>query len=198
MKEYKNNPRLITTTQYGDLTKSLKRLGDISGIVHDVETDEIICGNQRMAAIGFDDTCIRIVKKYETIQPDKTIAIGFIEKDDIVLNYRAVIFTESERAIASLSANKMGGTFDESKFKCFDSDVIDELGFKQDVQMEHIVESKKRAAETVTVSLGQFQFHITLQEFERYVERLQGEQGEGEGEDLITLFLKDIGYYEGV
>lgn len=91
----------------------------------------------------------------------------------------------------------MGGTFDESKFKCFDSDVIDELGFKQDVQMEHIVESKKRAAETVTVSLGQFQFHITLQEFERYVERLQGED-EGEDEDLIALFLKDIGYYEGV
>lgn len=45
MKAYHKNPRRITGKQVDDLADSLTDLGDLSGIVHDLETDEIIGGN---------------------------------------------------------------------------------------------------------------------------------------------------------
>ncbi len=45
---FKNNPRKITKERLAHLKETLARLGDLSGIVHNLETDEIIGGNQRM------------------------------------------------------------------------------------------------------------------------------------------------------
>ena len=47
MKQYHKNPRKITDAQKKALERDLKELGDLSGIVHDVNSDEIIGGNQR-------------------------------------------------------------------------------------------------------------------------------------------------------
>ena len=46
MKLYHKNPRQITKKQYSDLETWLRELGDLSGIVHDLNSDEIIGGNQ--------------------------------------------------------------------------------------------------------------------------------------------------------
>ena len=48
MKHYHKNPRTITKKQFADLQDSLRKFGDLSGIVHNLNTDEIIGGNQRM------------------------------------------------------------------------------------------------------------------------------------------------------
>jgi hypothetical protein len=40
-------PRQITTKQMTMLAHDLAELGDLSGIVHDLNTDELIGGNQR-------------------------------------------------------------------------------------------------------------------------------------------------------
>jgi hypothetical protein len=54
MKHYHKNPRQITKKQFADLQDSLKRLGDLSGIVHDLTSDEVIGGNQRMDVFDQD------------------------------------------------------------------------------------------------------------------------------------------------
>ena len=45
MKEYHKNPRKITPKQLEQLKANIQELGDLSGIVHDLNTDEIITGN---------------------------------------------------------------------------------------------------------------------------------------------------------
>ena len=51
MKNYHKNPRQIKDKQFANLRAWLAELGDLSGIVHDLNTDEVISGNQRMRAI---------------------------------------------------------------------------------------------------------------------------------------------------
>lgn len=63
MKPYHKNPRQITKKKLERLQDTLKRLGDLGGIVHNLETDEIVGGNQRMAI--FKDGAAQIVETYE-------------------------------------------------------------------------------------------------------------------------------------
>ena len=68
MKFYHKNPRQITGKQYGDLEKWLLEFGDLSGIVHDLNSDEIISGNQRGRVFDIDEC--EIVKAQEFDEPD--------------------------------------------------------------------------------------------------------------------------------
>lgn len=45
MQQYSKNPRKITDSQLEKLKSNIQELGDLSGIVHDLNTDEIISGN---------------------------------------------------------------------------------------------------------------------------------------------------------
>lgn len=42
----KNNPRKITKSALAELKKSLEEFGDISGVVHNLETGDVLGGNQ--------------------------------------------------------------------------------------------------------------------------------------------------------
>ena len=63
MQQYSKNPREITDAQLEQLKSNIKELGDLSGIVHDLNTDEIISGNQRSKVININECEIEIVKK---------------------------------------------------------------------------------------------------------------------------------------
>ena len=78
MKQYHKNPRQITEKQFADLQKWLRELGDLSGIVHDLNTDEIIGGNMRSRV--FDVNACQIELTGEAHEPDEqgTVANGFI------------------------------------------------------------------------------------------------------------------------
>jgi len=47
MKPFSNNPRKISAKQAARLKNTMLRYGDLSGIVHDLRTDQIVSGNQR-------------------------------------------------------------------------------------------------------------------------------------------------------
>lgn len=190
MKSYANNPRVITDKQKKKLEKSMKMLGDISGIVHDVGTDEVICGNQRMKAIGFTDEDIRITERYEEPLADKTVAIGYIERDGVRLNYRAVRFSDYERALASLSANKLGGEFDEELFDGFSDSVLEKCGFEKLEKYENAVKRQIVRDSRKSVIVGVFSIHVPIDDFDMYCEYLQSKDEEKE---LIELFLEEIG-----
>jgi hypothetical protein len=107
------NPRKITEKQLGMLKKSMAEYGDLSGIVVNIKTGNMVGGHQRTK--NFDPSW-PIVK-----QPHKdktgTVALGYIETPAGRWTYREVNWTEKKEAAANVAANKHGGEFDMPKLK---------------------------------------------------------------------------------
>lgn len=119
-KEFKNNPRKISDKQIGDLKHSLETLGDLSGIVVNIPTGEIIGGNQRSKIIDLDKCEILKSKIVTFKEPNQqgTLRQGLIKTPGgNLLNYREVQWDEEQCRIANIAANKMGGDWDFETLK---------------------------------------------------------------------------------
>lgn len=112
MKPYHKNPRCITDKQLLDLKTTLQELGDINGVVHDINTNEIIGGNQRSKVFDVNTCKITITKKY--IKPSRTgtVAEGYITWQGERYSYRRVNWTAEQCMQACVIANKAGGDWD--------------------------------------------------------------------------------------
>jgi len=132
MKKYHKNPRILNEKQAALLKKTLIELGDLSGIVHDVNSDEIIGGNQRSDIFDINKCKIEIVKKYPKPTKTGTIAEGYVLWNDERYTYRKVKWTPKQCEKANVIANHAGGTWDfeilSQKFET--SDLID-WGFEE-------------------------------------------------------------------
>ena len=107
------NPRKITDKQLAMLKKSMAEFGDLSGIVVNVRTGNIVGGHQRVKCL---DPQWEIVKAPAT---DKTgtIALGTIKTPSGDWQYREVDWTDRKEAAANIAANQHGGEFDMPKLK---------------------------------------------------------------------------------
>lgn len=133
MKCYHKNPRQITKRQHADLRRWLRELGDLSGIVHDLNSDEIVGGNQRGEV--FDINACQIEIAHATDEPDEqgTVAIGYIVWQEHRYNYRAVRWTEGQCEKANVIANKAGGDWDfDILANEFEFDDLLDWGFDKD------------------------------------------------------------------
>lgn len=135
MKPYHKNPRKITPGELSDLRTWLAELGDISGIVHDLNTDEIITGNQRSGIFEIlgngTDPMIEIIDQYDSPDEQGTVAIGYIVWEGKRYNYRQVRWTPEQCEKANIIGNHAGGEFDFDKLlRDFDADDLKEWGFK--------------------------------------------------------------------
>ncbi len=111
-KQYHKNPRKITEVQLKTLVENIKTLGDLSGVVHDLNSDEIISGNQRSKGIDITACEIEIVHQLAAPDAQGTVALGFILYEGQRLNYRQVRWTPEQCERANVTANKLGGEFD--------------------------------------------------------------------------------------
>ena len=111
-KQYHKNPRQITAKQYEALAIDLAELGDLGGIVHDLNSDEIIGGNQRSRV--FDVNACDVVLTEELHEPDAqgTVAHGYVLWRGNKYAYRQVRWTPRQCERANVVANKRGGTWD--------------------------------------------------------------------------------------
>lgn len=112
MKKYEHNPRTWTKKQIEQLRKSMLELGDLSGIVHDLNTDQIVGGNFRSEIMDVNKCEIELVEQFEEPTPQGTIGIGFITWKGERFAYRQVRWTKEQCDRACISANAMGGDFD--------------------------------------------------------------------------------------
>lgn len=130
MEQYHKNPRVISTKELEELKANIEKLGDLSGITHDLTTDEIITGNQRSKIINVNDCQKEIIEQYE--EPDKqgTVAWGYIIWDGQRLNYRQVIWNAKQIEKANITANKLGGEFDLVMLQHFNEKDLLQWGFK--------------------------------------------------------------------
>lgn len=126
MQQYSKNPRKISEAQLEQLKQNIQELGDLSGIVHDLNTDEIISGNQRSKVININECEIEIVKQYDEPNEQGTIAFGFVIFENQRLNYRQVRWNEKQREKACITANALGGEWDYKILDTFDNhDLVD-------------------------------------------------------------------------
>lgn len=131
MKLYHKNPRQITEKQFTDLGSSLSRLGDLGGIVHDLNSDEIIGGNQRSRVFDVNKCEIELVEQYAEPDEQGTVGVGFVLWKGKRYAYRQVRWTPKQCEEANIRANKNGGSFDfDTLANEFELDDLLEWGFK--------------------------------------------------------------------
>ncbi len=91
------NPRVISKAQLAALGKAMREFGDLSGIVHNTRTGNIVGGHMRV----------------KHLDPTWPIVDGFVQgPNGERWSYRAVDWPEEKEKAANLAANKMGGEFD--------------------------------------------------------------------------------------
>lgn len=146
MKQFERNPRKITDKQLEKLEANIRELGDISGIVHDLNTDEIISGNQRCKAIDINACEIVLTEQYEEPDAQGTVAWGYAIYDGHKMNYRQVRWTQEQRDKANITANSLGGDWDWdilrdewdwSKLEEWDLEVPDDIKAGWEEEEEH-------------------------------------------------------------
>lgn len=113
------NPRKISDKQLELLDKSMKEYGDLSGIVFNVATGNIIGGHQRTKLLNPE----AIIQKESYQDETGTTAIGYVVTSEGKFSYREVNWTEQKEKAANIAANKGGGEWDFTKLK----DLIEEL-----------------------------------------------------------------------
>lgn len=111
-KPYRGNPRRISPERLAELKGWLAELGDISGVVHDLNSNELIGGNQRANALNLFKQELTIVKEYQDPTPQGTVALGYYIIDGECYSYRAVRWTKEQCRRANVIANKAGGSWD--------------------------------------------------------------------------------------
>lgn len=132
LKNYSKNPRRITKAAFKNLSDSMLRLGDLSGIVHDLNSDQLIGGNQRGSVIKINECEIQLVEQYAEPDEQGTVAWGFVIWNGKKYNYRAVRWTEEQCEEANIQANKAGGTWNFDVLKTeFNIEKLQEWGFEQ-------------------------------------------------------------------
>lgn len=113
------NPRKISDKQLELLDKSMKEYGDLSGIVFNVATGNIIGGHQRTKLLNPE----AVIQKEDCQDETGTTAIGYVITSEGKFSYREVNWTEQKEKAANIAANKGGGEWDFTKLK----DLIEDL-----------------------------------------------------------------------
>jgi hypothetical protein len=112
VKHYHKNPRQITTKQFGQLGEWLDELGDLSGIVHDLNTDEIIGGNQRSRVFNINHCEIVLTETHAEPDAQGTVGLGYVIWRGNKYAYRQVRWNAHQCEKANVVANKAGGAWD--------------------------------------------------------------------------------------
>jgi len=126
---YHKNPRKITEDELQKLQSDLEELGDLSGIVHDLNSNEIIGGNQRSQI--FAECIPKLLVELDEPTKAGTVALGTVTYQNEDYAYRQVRWTEKQCEKANIVANKAGGDWDSDiLLKHFDAADLAEWWFK--------------------------------------------------------------------
>lgn len=114
LKANAKNPRTISKHDFEALKKSIQTFGDLSGIVYNIQTQQLVGGHQRTEAFKAiaGDKRINITQRYETPNKQGTVALGYVTLDNEQFGYREVDWTPEFEASANIAANRIQGQFD--------------------------------------------------------------------------------------
>ena len=158
LKQAAYNPRTITPLALEQMKRSYEKYGDLSGIVYNETTGNLIGGHQRHTLFNKSGAKI-ILKPYKDSRG--TTAIGHVVVPPSTPNgsvlripYRQVKFDVNTEKGANIAANAAGGDFDPVKLGRILKDLeyakfpienvpLDATAFKQAIRMFESMERKK-------------------------------------------------------
>lgn len=172
------NPRTITDEKKRMLIHSMKEFGDLSGVIYNRKTKQLVGGHQRTSILDAASV-VEIVKKYEKPTPTGTVAEGFIISGKERFNYREVSWSEAKEKAANLAANKGAGDWDMTAVTAWMRE-LDELDFDLDLTMFDKDERIQFLADIEKINSGS--------ENDEWA-RMDGEHSFEEGEKYIGLVI---------
>lgn len=105
------NPRTITEPKLEQLKKALLEFGDLSGVVFNRTSGQLVGGHQR--AKQFDSTAeVTIAKTYAKPTRTGTVAEGYVTFHGERFAYREVKWPKHKEMAANIAANKGAGVWD--------------------------------------------------------------------------------------
>ena len=107
------NPRIMKNHDAEQLSASIKRFGDISGITFNLKLNRLVTGHQRVRTIKKDDpqATIQITQRFEQPTADGTVALGYVVSNGKTFPYRVVSWDEALDLAANIAANRVTGDF---------------------------------------------------------------------------------------
>lgn len=152
------NPRKIGDKQLAMLKKSMAEFGDLSGIVVNVRTGNMIGGHQRIK--NFDPKWI--IKSQPANDGTGTVALGHVATDQGRWSYREVDWPEEKEKAANLAANKHGGEWDMAKLNVVLQDLKD-VNFDIELTGFDLGESKIFDDENASkTDIGEMKYQIVI------------------------------------
>ncbi len=105
------NPRKITDAKLQMLKRAMLEFGDLSGIVFNRKSGQLVGGHQRTTWMD-PEAAVTIVKKYPKPTKAGTIAEGYLELNGEKFTYREVSWGKHREMAANIAANKGAGEWD--------------------------------------------------------------------------------------
>lgn len=143
------NPRRISKQDFESLKKSIVEFGDLSGVVRNVTTGELVGGHQRVEAFKALGKAaeIEIAQRLETPTATGTVAIGFVIINGERYAYREVKWDKARQQAANIAANRVQGEFDVEllaqvtyEIQQANPDLV-ELTFQSEKEIQKLMES---------------------------------------------------------
>ena len=114
LKANPKNPRTLSEHDGKALAKSMSTFGDLSCIVYNIRTQQLVGGHQRVSVltklIG-GNNAVSITERFDTPDDVGTVALGYVTHDNKKFAYREVDWDEPKELAANIAANRIQGEF---------------------------------------------------------------------------------------
>lgn len=130
------NPRTISRADYEALKKSIQEFGDLSGLVYNQGTGNLVGGHQRKEAYSELGGAIEITEVLAEPNSVGTVERGFVTIGDEKYTYRVVNWPVETEKAANVAANKIQGEWDDEKlaqliYEMKDDSALQNTGFSE-------------------------------------------------------------------
>lgn len=108
------NPRTMSVHDANALKKSMGEFGDLSSIVFNRQTGQLVGGHQRVETLKRlgGTNRVQITQTFNPATDDGTIALGYITYNKKAFPYREVDWPYEREMAANIAANRIQGEFD--------------------------------------------------------------------------------------
>lgn len=110
LKPNPKNPRKISDGRLAMLKESLLFHGDLSGIVYNYKSGQLVGGHQRSKV--FEGGEVHVTKTYDKPTKTGTVEVGYILYNGERYSYRGVKWSKHHEMAANIAANKQAGDWD--------------------------------------------------------------------------------------
>lgn len=134
LKPNAKNPRKISPSKLKQLEKALMEFGDLSGIVFNRKTGQLVGGHQRLELFRAKDARVEITEIYKKPTKTGTVAEGHVLVGKEKFSFREVSWDIGKEKAANIAANKGAGQWDDDLLADWMNDLAD-LNFDLDLTM---------------------------------------------------------------